>query len=127
MRARSSNQMVVLAVALSLGLAGCAAGGGSSSRPEGATTNRIVRAELTPLGQITPMQAIERLRPRWLQSRGGEQPVLHIDGTRRGSLNELNSYQLSDIQQMEYMSASDATTRFGTGYGGGAIMITTVR
>lgn len=128
MRARSSRNVVVFTLALAIGLAGCASGGGGgSSRPAGATSNRIVKEELTPLGQITALRAIERLRPRWLQTRGGDAPVLHVDGTRRGSLNDLNSYQLSDIQQMEYMSASDATTRFGTGYSGGVIMVTTVR
>ncbi|MDX1645584.1 MAG: hypothetical protein R3304_00465 [Longimicrobiales bacterium] len=127
MRANPSRRSVVFAVALTLGLAGCASAGGSAARPEGATANRIVRAELEPLGQISPIRAIERLRPRWLNSRSGSPPILHIDGARRGSISDLEAYQISDIQQMEYMSASDATTRFGTGYDGGAILVTTIR
>lgn len=127
MRASSSRNHIVLAMALAFGLAGCASSAGGSTRPAGATSNRIVKAEFTDLGQINAYRAIERLRPRWLQSRGGEQPVLHVDGTRRGDLGDLQSYQLSDIEQMEYMSGSDATTRFGTGYTGGVILVTTVR
>ena len=46
---------------------------------------------------------------------------------RRSSLSEIESYQLSEIERMEYMSSSDATTRFGTGYAGGAILVYTVR
>lgn len=124
MRAHSSRMTVVFAMALALGVAGCASSG-TSSRPEGATNNRIVEAELEPLGQISPLRAIERLRPRWLRSRSGSNPVLHVDGSRRGSLQDLESYQISEIEQMEFMSASDATTRFGTGYDGGAILVTT--
>lgn len=127
MRASTSSNTVVLAMALALGLAGCASAGGSAGRVEGATANRIVRAELEPLGQITPLQAIDRLRPRWLQGRGGDTPNLHINGSRMNNVQDLNSYQLSDIEQMEFMSANDATTRFGTGYTGGVILVTTIR
>lgn len=124
MRARSSRTPVILAVALAIGVAGCASAG-SANRPEGATPNRIVQAELEPLGQISPLRAIERLRPRWLRTRSGDMPQLHVDGGRRSSLRDLESYQLSDIERMEFMSASDATTRFGTGYAGGAILVFT--
>lgn len=125
MRAHQSKRAVVLAVALAMGVVGCASSGGGGSRPAGATSNRIVAAELEPLGQISPSRAIERLRPRWLQTRSGESPVLHVDGARRSSLRDMDSYQLSDIDRIEYMSANDATTRFGTGYGGGAILLFT--
>lgn len=124
MRAHSSRTPVIVAVALAIGLAGCASSG-SANRPEGATANRIVEAEFEGLGQISPLRAIERLRPRWLRTRSGDDPQLHIDGARRGSLRDLESYQLADIERMEYMSASDATTRFGTGYAGGVILVFT--
>ena len=86
-----------------------------------------MRAELEPLGQMSALQAVERLRPRWTQSRAGDSPVLYVDGARRSSVNDLQSIRLNDVEQMEYMSASDATTRYGTGHAGGAIMVTTRR
>jgi len=125
MRAYQSKRAVVFAVAIAMGLVGCASSGGGSSRPAGATSNRIVAAELEPLGQISPLRAIERLRPQWLRTRSGDAPILHVDGARRSSLNDMSSYQLSEIDRIEYMSASDATTRFGTGYAGGAILLFT--
>ena len=50
-------------------------------------------------------------------------PQLYIDGARRSGVDELRSLRGPDIQQMEFMSASDATTRFGTGHQGGAILV----
>ncbi len=129
MRAHTSRSAIVFTLALAIGLAGCASGGGSSSRPAGASSTRIVKAELDQLGPMSAQQAIERLRPRWLQSRagitGGAGPVLYVDGARRSSITDLSGMRLSDIQEMQYMSSSDATNRFGTGHTGGAIMVST--
>lgn len=130
MRNPSSRRTILLAFALTLGVAGCASGGGGGSRPAGSSANRIVRAELEPLGQIDALQAVQRLRSRWVQSRAGvsaEPPVLYVDGTRRGSADELRFIRVDEVEQMEYMSAGDATTRFGTGHTGGAILVTSVR
>ncbi len=127
MRATTSRRQFVFTVVLAVGLGACASGGGNSSRPAGSSSTRIVRAELEPLGQMSALQAVERLRPRWTQSRAGDSPVLYVDGARRSSVNDLQSIRLNDVEQMEYMSASDATTRYGTGHAGGAIMVTTRR
>lgn len=130
MRARPHRHVAILAMGLALGLSGCASsgGGGGSARPAGATTNRIVAAELAEVGQIDALQAINRLRPRWTAVRGGsDAPVLYVDGSRRTSLSDLSTMRATDIQTMEFMSANDATTRFGTGHTGGAIMVTTRR
>lgn len=129
MRIRSSKGLLFLAMALTLGTVGCAAsgGGGGSSRPAGATSTRIVRAELEPLGQLSALRAVERLRPTWLRSRSGDDPVLYVDGSRRGNTNDLANIMSSEIQQIEYMSASDATNRFGTGHAGGAILVQSLR
>lgn len=130
MRANPSKYVLVLTLALALGLAGCASSGGSSSRIPGSSSNRIVRAELAALeGALNAHQAIVRLRPRWLQTRGvgSFPPVLYVSGSRRGDLDDLKSMQAAELEQMEYMSPSDATTRFGTGHSGGAILVTNRR
>ena len=130
MRANPSRYVLVLTLALALGLAGCASSGGSSTRNPGSSSNRIVRADLDALeGTLDVYQAIERLRPRWLQTRGrvGSRPVLYVSGSRRGDLDDLKSMQAAEVEQMEYMSPSDATTRFGTGHSGGAILVTNRR
>lgn len=127
MRTRPSKRALVLALALTLGAAGCASGGGGE-RPAGSSSTRIVQAELQPLGQLDALQVVQRLRTRWLQTRAGlEAPVLYVDGTRRGSADELRFLRADEIEVMEYMSPSDATTRYGTGHTGGAILVTSIR
>jgi hypothetical protein len=124
MRLHSPQRLVVLALALTLGTAGCASGGSGSTRPPGATTNRIVQAELEALPQMNALQAIERLRNQWLRTRSGDAPQLYVDGARRSSISDLQSILSTEVEQMQYMSAGDATNRFGTGHTGGAILVT---
>lgn len=125
MRVQTSKRFLILALALALGSAGCASsGGGSSSRPPGATSNRIVLAELDALPQMNAYRAIERLRATWLRTRSGDPPQLYVDGARRGNVSNLTSMLTTEISQIEYMSASDASNRFGTGHTGGAILVT---
>lgn len=127
MRSHQYRFTVVLALALAAGVAGCASSGGGSSRPAGSSSTRIVQAELAQLSEMNARQAIERLRPRWMQSRSGDTVVLYVDGARRSSVQDLETMRISDIEQMEYMSAGDATTRYGTGHAGGAILVRTKR
>ena len=76
---------------------------------------------------MSALQAIQRLRPQWLRTRSGDTPVLYVDNARRGSANDLSTMLTSEIEVMEYMDASDATNRFGTGHAGGAILVQTLR
>jgi hypothetical protein len=79
------------------------------------------------MAELDVYQAIGRLRPAWLRiSPQGASPVVVVDGSpQMGGLEQLRSFQAADVTALEYMSASDATTRFGTGYSGGAILVTT--
>jgi len=119
-----------MSLALALGITGCASSGGGSegdSGPRG-TSTRIIFEELEPLQQLDGYDAVRRLRPMWLRARGGASPQVIIDGNRAaGGLDALRSMRASEIQEMRYLSSSDATTRFGTGFDGGAILVTTRR
>jgi hypothetical protein len=50
-----------------------------------------------------------------------------IDGSIRGELDELRSLNTDSIESMQFLSATDATTKYGTGYFGGVIEVTTRR
>ena len=129
MRSLSSRSFFVATFALTVGLAGCASsgGGGGDGATRGSST-RITRAQLEPVAELDAFEVIRRLRPAWLRSRAGQAPTVIIDGSpQMGGLDVLRSYRARDIELLEYMNASDATNRFGTGYQGGAIQMTTRR
>jgi hypothetical protein len=115
---------------LALGTAGCAStGGGSTGAQPGGhrSSNRIEAAEFATLAELDVYQVIGRLRPAWLRgSPQGQMPVIVLDGSPQTSGPEmLRTFRAADVSALEYMNASDATTRFGTGYSGGAILVTT--
>ena len=74
-------------------------------------------------------EAVQRLRAAWLRPRvNTPSPVLYVDGARRGpATTELGFMRTSEIERLEYMSSNDATTRYGVGHVGGAILVTTIR
>lgn len=126
----SKTRLLVLAAfALVTGLAGCASTGGSGGGSGGGTRrdpNRITAEELADYTTLSAVDVVRRLRPRWLQGRGGQNmPQLILDGARMGDAQSaLRSLSVSDIQEMQYLNSSDATMRFGTNFPGGAIIVT---
>jgi hypothetical protein len=87
--------------------------------------NVITAEELASLGGLGDVyDAIQRLRSTWFRTRSGTTaPVVVIDNVRAGDLEMLRSISTQNVQQLRYISPSDATTRWGTGYTGGAIEV----
>jgi len=111
--------------------------GGTSSGEAGQTAGRgnailIVRAELEEIGGRSLWDAVRLLRGRWLQPQrnssfiaGPAYARVVVDGIVRGDLGELRGFDVDDIETMRYVSAPDATTKYGTGYLGGVIEVST--
>src|SRR2546428_5059847 len=77
---------------------------------------------------------IRSLRPAWLVPRSrsitnptGGQVVVYVDGVRVGSPDELRNIPAPQVKEARYLSAPDATTRFGTDHPSGAIEVATQR
>lgn len=76
---------------------------------------------------------VDRLRPQWLRSRGSMSirnpepvfPVVYVDGQRYGDLDSLRTLGVQSLNSLQFISAAAATTRYGTGHAGGAILIVT--
>lgn len=128
--------LVVLCLALAVPVGACATSGGSGGEDSGARggPDHIPREELQE--RLTPStslyQAVQRLRPRWLRAQRGVsgsgqrfQPVLYVDDTRYGPVTELRRLRVSDAEELRFISATDATTRYGTGVAGGVISVRT--
>lgn len=109
-----------------MGATGCASGGTASSSDRSV----ITREDLVAFSGQTCMDAVRRLRPMWLQVRsvtvsGAHRPAVFLDGTPFGDMYALNQIMTAEVVELRYVTPADATTRFGTGYPGGAILVFT--
>ena len=125
-------RVVLSSVLLSLALSGCVStagsGRGASRDPNLINNEEMRQAEMEGLSAT---QLIERLRSRWLQGRGATSLTISASGYARvmlngapyGELEVLSNMDVSGIEEMRFLNARDATTRFGTDYDGGAILV----
>lgn len=117
---------VLLALALVVGSA-CATKGDSSAA---GSRDLITAEEIQESGALTAYQAVQDLRPRFLRPgrfnmRASSYPVVYVNDLRLGGLDELRRIRSADVYSIRYLSGPDATTRFGTGHSGGALLVTT--
>lgn len=107
---------------------------GSARSPTAGTVrdpDLITAAELDRHADVTARQAIERLRPRFLRMRGpssiqnadADRLIVYVDNARMGGVEVLDQIHAYEIQDIRYLSAPDATSRYGTGHAGGVIAI----
>ena len=117
----------IAAFGLTALVAGCASSGAGGEGRARRDPNLITAEELAEYTNLTCYEVVQRLRPRWLQTRGSEQnPVVYQDGNRIGSAESvLAGMSANAVASLKYLNASDATTRYGTGHLAGAIEITT--
>lgn len=97
--------------------------------------NLITNAEIeaAPPDVNNAYEIIERLRPTMLRPRnlstggGGEGSeygiVAYVDDVRLPTLDQLKTVMRGSVREIRYVSATDATTRWGTGHSNGAILV----
>ncbi len=116
-----------LALLCLLGVAAC------SAAPRGAmhSSNVITREELESVQVSSAYDAVQRLRPQWMSrplapsGQPGSNPILvYVDRHQMGTVDELRHLTVDQIEAMEFISAADATTRYGTGHASGIIEVT---
>ena len=125
---------VVLFLACSSGGTSSAGSDSGASPPTGArrSPNVISAAELAETPELNALQAVQRLRGRWLRGRGNttfgiggaQQGVkVYVNGSRRGLVDELARYRVTDIEELRFMSGREATSRYGTDHAEGVIHV----
>lgn len=125
--------LILTVLVSTLAVGGCASTGSSGDGSgSGGSPDHITSEELRNLDveDLNAWQLVQRLRPNWLRARGqtfrGDTDArVVVDGMDYGELESLRNLNVVDIEEMRYLSSSDATTRFGTGYPGGAILVST--
>lgn len=129
---------------LSVALAACSSGasapaaqaGDTAPKPAPARSSRnvLLRTELNDVQQaeMNAFQAIRQFRPNMLTgtnaaSMGGAYGpgiTVFLNGNKQGGLEALSNIRMIEVEKIEYINGSEATQRFGTGYAGGALLVT---
>ena len=107
----------------------CAMGGTTSLAP--AVADRIESDAIRGSTAGNAYELVRRMKPQWLQGRGRESlrsaresvPVVYVGSTRQGTVEILHSFALGGIEELLYVDATTATTRYGSGHGGGVILV----
>jgi hypothetical protein len=110
-------------------------------KPPKGRPNLISEEEIAFLGGTvqTAYGIVQRLRPAMLRVRSGSasssqggtssmdfsatEIAVYLDNQKMGGLQALSDIMLSQIKEIRYLNASDATTLFGTGNAAGAIQV----
>lgn len=115
-----------------LAAGGCVKAGSAPARFGGSDV--ITFEEVRETSANDAYQVVQLLRPRWLRPRAapsltnvrGGYARIYVDNVPLdGGTRELRTVPVGDIREIRYISPADATTRFGTGHAGGAIMVLT--
>jgi hypothetical protein len=129
-RSRRFVALALLALAV-----GCASSGASAGKQN---PNVITTEEIGQSTASTAYELIQRLRPNYLRTRGavhgsptasGENRletvdlVVYLNENRLGGTDQLRQMPISEIREIRYYSASEATTKWGTGHSAGAIQV----
>ncbi len=129
---RGVRSIGLLAVATALLVAGgCSLSAGEATAASGSF---ISREDIRERVHLDTYEIVRQLRPAWVRARGSPSlqgrdqgfAVVYIDQSRFGMVDSLRQIDPVAIAEIRYMNPSDATTRFGTGHMGGAILVTTV-
>jgi len=102
---------------------------GRSGRGNGAL---LTQADLTAANTDNLYDAITKLRPEWLTSRGATSATnstptsvdIYMSGTMLGKAEYLRGVRLLDVKEVRYWDAGQASARFGMGHPRGVIEIT---
>ena len=84
----------------------------------------ITSEELENVPADDAYEVIQLLRPAWFTQRSGRTPQVFVNGSPRGGLGELRTFRREMLTELRYIDATDATTRWGTGYMAGVIDVT---
>jgi len=96
-----------------------------------ANSSVITREEIEHSKASTAYDAIQRLRARFLSSRGQNSiylnpqtyPTVFLDGQEYGAISSLRSVAANEVEEIRFFRGAEATTKFGAQYGGGVIQL----
>jgi hypothetical protein len=92
----------------------------------------ITAPELAQSGAANAYDAIRRLRPEMLRTRGSgaltyfavRSPVVAVDNTLAGGLEVLRTLDLDHVARIESVGPWQAARRYGSTFGNGVVLVT---
>lgn len=124
---------LIFAGALAAAVAACY-GSGGAGKSAGAPRTLLLADEIQASAVSgSAYDAVRRLRPEFLRNRGArslgdarpEPLVVYLNGVMAGGVEALNQIPATDVRSIRYLNGRDATTRYGTGHGGGVLEVAT--
>jgi len=110
---------------------------GCASTQQAGSTRRnpsvITAEEIAGSSVKDAFEAVQLLRPQWLRTRGVSstssleaiEVATYVNGSRYGGVENLRNVPAANVIELRYLNATDATTLYGTGNLGGAIIVKT--
>ncbi len=111
---------ILIILSLVVLVLGCSGSSPSTSTAPSRNERLIIAEEIATTNARNAQEVIERLRPMWLNRMPG---TLYMNDVYT-SLS-LRDIEAGEIRSIEFLTATDATTRFGTNHARGAIVIKT--
>lgn len=104
-----------------------------SSQRGGGSENTITEQEIDASGAITAYDVIQQLRRNFLTDRGKttligsspSKPTVFLDGVDFGPITSLRSISARQVASIRLYRAWEAQQKYGNGYVGGVIEVTT--
>lgn len=108
-------------------IAGC----GTTSGARSGSSDVLTRQEIQAAQASNAYELLQQLRPQFLRNRGAlsirdptaGQVVVYMNDVHYGDVDSLRTIAIEEIDEIRYISAADATTRWGTGHAGGVIQV----
>ena len=139
---RARRPLLRVGALLSLALLGCAPASARTGAPRAAAGMRAISQQEIDTNEArytTAYELVRALRPGMLTARGATRAVqsaatswpaaagikVYVDGIPFGGIASLAMISARDVRDVQWLSALDATTQFGTGNTAGAIVLTT--
>ena len=112
-------------------LAGSACTAGGTSPMASRSQNVIGVEEIQGSTASNAYDLIQQVRPNWMRSRGPGSlrdpqpvfPVVYLGDISYGPMESLRGFPTNGIDEIRYINATTATTRFGSGHAGGVIQV----
>ncbi len=92
-------------------------------------SRRVQGEELMATREYDLYEALVLCRPSFVRPRDAQKqaPALYVDGIAMVEFDAIHAISLPEVLAVEFMSGPDATTRYGTGHVGGALLVWTKR